>query len=319
MAAFPVYRTYVTQTTRSGDDERYADWAVAVAKRHSAAADTSVFDLIGAVLRGEYGKADESASREVMRFVLRFQQWSAPAMAKGLEDTSFYIFNRLASLNEVGGDPRLFGSTVGAFHRACRQRAAHWPHSLLASSTHDNKRSEDVRARIDVLSEMPGAWRLALRRWRQFNRRHRSEVDGEEAPSRNDEYLFYQTLVGAWPLGKMSQRALDALRVRLQAYMQKATREAKVITSWMNVNAAYESALERFVDGALGTLAGNPFLNDFIAACATHRVCGMCQQPCADDAQVRGTRRARHVPGHRDLGFLAGRSRQSPSRRLRGA
>ena len=263
VAAFPVYRTYVTQTTRSGDDQRYADWAVAVAKRHSAAADTSVFDLIGAVLRGEYGKADESASREVVRFVLRFQQWSAPAMAKGLEDTSFYIFNRLASLNEVGGDPRTFGSTVGAFHRACRQRAAHWPHSLLASSTHDNKRSEDVRARIDVLSEMPGAWRLALRRWRQFNRRHRSEVDGEEAPSRNDEYLFYQTLVGAWPLGKMSQRALDALRVRLQAYMQKATREAKAITSWVNVNAAYEAALERFVDGALGTLAGSPFLNDF--------------------------------------------------------
>ena len=260
VASFPVYRTYVTLSSRSEDDRRYADWAVAVAKRNSAAADPSVFDLIGAVLRGDYAQEDE----EVQRFVTRFQQWSAPAMAKGMEDTSFYVFNRLASLNEVGGDPRLFGTNVGAFHRGCRQRATHWPHSMLATSTHDNKRSEDVRARIDVLSEMPAAWRIALRRWRHFNRRHRSEIDGEEAPSGNDEYLFYQTLVGTWPLGKMTQRSLDALRARVQAYMQKAAREAKVRTSWVNVNAAYESALERFVNGALGTLAGDPFLNDFL-------------------------------------------------------
>jgi (1->4)-alpha-D-glucan 1-alpha-D-glucosylmutase len=261
VASFPVYRTYVTSSSRSDDDRRYADWAVAVAKRHSAAADPSVFDLIGAVLRGDYRRGDE---QDVQRFVTRFQQWSAPARAKGLEDTSFYVFNRLASLNEVGGDPRLFGSAAGAFHRACRQRAARWPHAMLATSTHDNKRSEDVRARIDVLSELPGAWRVALRRWRQFNRRHRSEIDGEDAPSGNDEYLFYQTLIGAWPLGKMTQRTLDALRTRLTAYMQKAAREAKVRTSWVNVNAAYEAALERFVDGALGTLASNPFLNDFL-------------------------------------------------------
>jgi (1->4)-alpha-D-glucan 1-alpha-D-glucosylmutase len=260
VAALPVYRTYVTPTMRSPEDRRYVDWAIAVAKRHAAAADTSVLDFIGAVLRGDYGAEVD----DVVRFVMRFQQWSAPAMAKGLEDTSFYVFNRLVSLNEVGGDPRLFGSTIGAFHRACRQRASRWPHSLLATSTHDNKRSEDVRARIDVLSEIPAQWRLAVRRWRQFNRRHRSEVDGEDAPSRNDEYLFYQTVVGAWPLGKVTQRSLDALRGRLQAYMQKAVREAKVSTSWVNVNAEYEAALQRFVDGALGRLAGNPFLGDLV-------------------------------------------------------
>jgi (1->4)-alpha-D-glucan 1-alpha-D-glucosylmutase len=262
VAAFPVYRTYVSNAGRSDDDQRYVDWAVAVAKRHSTVGDTSVLDFIGKVLRGDYGRDDESTRNDVLRFVIRFQQWSAPAMAKGLEDTSFYIFNRLASLNEVGGDPRQFGSTVGAFHRANRQRAARWPHSLLACSTHDNKRSEDVRTRIDALSEIPGAWRLALRRWRQFNRRHRSEIDGREAPSRDDEYLFYQTLVGAWPLGRMTERSLEGLRTRIKAYMQKAAREAKVRTSWMNVDEGYEAALERFVDGALATLARNPFLNE---------------------------------------------------------
>jgi (1->4)-alpha-D-glucan 1-alpha-D-glucosylmutase len=260
VAALPVYRTYVTETMRSREDQRYVDWAIAVAKRHSAAADTSVLDFIGAVLRGDYAAGTD----DVVRFVMRFQQWSAPAMAKGLEDTSFYVFNRLVSLNEVGGDARLFGATVGAFHRACRQRASRWQHSLLATSTHDNKRSEDVRARIDVLSEVPAQWRTAVRRWRQFNRRHRSEVDGEDAPSRNDEYLFYQTVVGAWPLGKATQRSLDALRARIQAYMKKAVREAKVSTSWVNVNAEYEAALERFVGGALGQLAGNPFLADLV-------------------------------------------------------
>jgi (1->4)-alpha-D-glucan 1-alpha-D-glucosylmutase len=264
VAAFPVYRTYVTTTGRSDEDQRYADWAIAVAKHHSTASDTSVLDFIGKVLRGDYGGDDESTSNDVLGFVMRFQQWSAPAMAKGLEDTSFYIFNRLVSLNEVGGDPRQFGSSVGAFHRACRQRVARWPHALLACSTHDNKRSEDVRARIDVLSEVPGAWRLALRRWRQSNRRHRSDIEGDEAPSRNDEYLFYQTLVGAWPLGKMSERSLEAFRARIKAYMQKAAREAKVRTSWMNVDEAYEAALERFVDGALASLARNPFLNEFV-------------------------------------------------------
>ena len=260
VAAFPVYRTYATASARSADDRRYVDWAIAVAKRASAADETSVHDFIGCVLRGDWHPADAA----VADFVRRFQQFTAPAMAKGLEDTSFYIYNRLASLNEVGGDPRAFGATVGAFHRATLSRAKQWPHALLATSTHDNKRSEDVRTRIDALSEAPAAWRLALRRWREFNRRYRSEVHGRQAPSPNDEYLLYQTLVGAWPPGPVDQGRLDAFRARVQAYMQKAVREAKVSTSWINVDAEYESALARFIDGLLGTLEPNPFLADFL-------------------------------------------------------
>ena len=133
---------------------------------------------------------------------------------------------------------------------------------MLATSTHDNKRSEDVRTRIDVLSEMPAAWRLALRRWRNLNRRHRSEVDGASAPSPNDEYLLYQTLLGAWPLEPLDDASLAALRARIQAYMLKAAREAKVHTSWMNPHAEYEAALARFIDGLLGARAANRFIEE---------------------------------------------------------
>jgi (1->4)-alpha-D-glucan 1-alpha-D-glucosylmutase len=266
IACFPVYRTYVSARGWSEDDRRHVDWAVAVAKRQSDAADRSVFDFIGAVLRGDVAPADAGTADAVLRFVQRFQQLTAPTTAKGMEDTSFYAYNRLASLNEVGGDPRTFGFTVQAFHGASQDRASVWPHTMLATSTHDNKRSEDARMRIDVLSEMPAAWRLALRRWRQINRRHRASLDGAPAPSANDEYLLYQTLLGAWPLEPLDETSLRAVRERMQAYMQKAVREAKVHTSWINPNADYEAALVRFVDGMLGTLEGNRFLDDFIPA-----------------------------------------------------
>src|SRR4030095_6660309 len=171
----------------------------------------------------------------------------------------------MCSLNEWGGNPRAFGVTVQAFHRASARRAKEWPNTMLATSTHDAKRGEDVRTRIDALSEMPAGWRLALRRWRQLNRRHRTTVNDELAPSRNDEYLLYQTLLGAWPLEPLTQAVLEAFRERIHAYMQKAVREAKVHTSWMNVQSAYEAALTRFIDGLLGTLEPNPFIHDFLA------------------------------------------------------
>src|SRR5206468_1780847 len=145
----------------------------------------------------------------------------------------------LVSLNEVGGNPRTFGFTVHAFHGASQDRAQTWPHTMLATATHDSKRGEDVRTRIDVLSEMPAAWRLALRRFRQVNRRHRATVDGESAPSANDEYLLYQTLLGAWPNGAMDEAGLTQFRERIQAYMQKAVREAKARTSWVNPHPGY--------------------------------------------------------------------------------
>jgi len=264
IACFPVYRTYVSARGRSDDDRRHVDWAVAVAKGQSDAADRSVFDFIGAVLRGDV--AEPGDGRAVLDFVQRLQQLTAPATAKGMEDTSFYVYTRLASLNEVGGDPRTFGFTVRAFHGASQDRANVWPHTMLATSTHDNKRSEDVRTRIDVLSEMPAAWRLALRRWRQMNRRHRTVLDGLTAPAPNDEYLLYQTLLGAWPLDPLDGASLRAFRERIQAYMQKAVREAKVHTSWINPNGEYEGALARFVDGLLGSVEGNRFLDDFVPA-----------------------------------------------------
>jgi len=264
VACFPVYRTYVTASSITEEDRRHIDWAVAVAKRASTADDTSVFDLIGSILRDDVRSSDPALASAVSEFIQRFQQFTAPAMAKGLEDTSFYIFNRLVSLNEVGGNPRSFGLTVHAFHRASVLRAKTWPNAMLATATHDNKRGEDVRSRIDVLSEMPAAWRLALRRWRQFNRRHRTSVDGVSAPSRNDEYLLYQTLLGAWPLEPLTQSVLDAFRGRIHAYMQKAVREAKVHTSWINSQSEYEDALARFIDGLLGTLEPNQFIQDVL-------------------------------------------------------
>ncbi|MGH8720127.1 MAG: malto-oligosyltrehalose synthase [Burkholderiales bacterium] len=266
VACFPVYRTYATPGHRSNDDRRYVDWAVAVAKQSSHAAETSVLDFVREILTGDRRYEEPAMQQEVDRFTGRFQQFTAPVMAKGLEDTSFYVYNRLASLNEVGGDPRRFGFSVDGFHSASADRARNWPHAMLATSTHDNKRAEDVRTRIDVLTEMPAAWRLALRRWRQINRRLRRTIDGASAPSPNDEYLLYQTLLGAWPIGAVDDAALALFRSRIQRYMQKAVREAKVRTSWINPNREYEAALVYFIDGLLGTHSPNPFLQDFLPA-----------------------------------------------------
>ena len=269
VACFPVYRTYVTPGRCSDDARSYIEWAVGLARRNSPAAEASAYEFVRDILTGAR-RPDDAALRDAIdRFIGRFQQFTAPVMAKGMEDTSFYVHHRLASLNEVGGDPRRFGFSLEAFHAASRDRARHWPHTMLATSTHDNKRAEDVRMRIDVLSETPGAWRLVLRRWRQLNRRLRHATDRVQAPSRNDEYLLYQTLVGTWPLEPMDARALAHYRDRIQQYMQKAAREAKVHTSWINPNAPYERALADFIEGLLGSLAPNPFIADFAPVAAS--------------------------------------------------
>lgn len=265
VACFPVYRTYVTPGHVSDDDRRFIDWAVAVAKKRSRVADVSVFDFVRDVLTGAIaaGKRPGYAG-QVFAFAMKFQQYTGPVAAKGVEDTSFYIYNRLVSLNEVGGDPRTFGFSLAAFHRASQDRALRWPHTMLATSTHDTKRSEDVRARIDVLSEMPVEWLQRLRRWRRVNRGAKREVDGQPAPSRNDEYLLYQTLLGVWPLEDPDEAGLDRLRDRVGAYMLKAAREAKVATSWLNPGVEYEKALAGFVAGLLAGTEKNLFLADFL-------------------------------------------------------
>jgi (1->4)-alpha-D-glucan 1-alpha-D-glucosylmutase len=196
-------------------------------------------------------------------FALRFQQLSAPVMAKGMEDTAFYRYYPLASLNEVGGSPERFGLSIPAFHRRNLVRGDVWPNSMNASSTHDTKRGEDVRARINVLSEMPSDWYRGIRRWRDINRHWKTKVGELTAPDSNEEYLLYQTLVGTWPLLPMNPQEHADYIQRLQAYMEKAVHEAKVHSSWVSPNAAYDQAVRDFVAKLLQPSTDNTFLEDF--------------------------------------------------------
>ena len=264
IACFPVYRTYVTETVAESD-RRYIDWAVAAARRRSSSIQQPVFDFVRSALLLELPAPTESARARMRRFAMKFQQITAPITAKGIEDTALYRFNRLVSLNEVGGEPVIFGSTVAAFHTDAKYRAKHWPHEMLTTSTHDTKRSEDVRARISVLSEVPAVWRQAVNRWRRMNRTRRREVGGMPAPSPDDEYLLYQTLIGTWPLEDPDEAGLDAYRQRIEAYMLKAAREAKAHTSWAAANPEYEDALVQFIRATLERREGNLFLGDFCA------------------------------------------------------
>jgi (1->4)-alpha-D-glucan 1-alpha-D-glucosylmutase len=233
IASFPVYRTYIRANTGvvSDSDREYVSAAVDDAKQIRPDLEARLFDFVRDVLLLQVRGATET------EFVMRFQQVTAAAMAKGVEDTAFYCYARLISLNEVGGDPSRFGTTVDEFHRWCAETQDHYPQTLLATSTHDTKRSEDVRARIHVLSEIPGEWAEAVRKWSTDHARFQTG----DLPDRKTQYLLYQTLVGAWPISKD----------RIQAYMHKAVREAKEHTSWIAPDPAYERALEKFIDSVL--------------------------------------------------------------------
>ncbi len=268
IAALPVYRTYITgPETVAPWDARFIEQAVAEAKRRNPRTAEEIFNFIRdtLLLRNIATFAPEEQPSLII-FVMKFQQLTGPVMAKGVEDTTFYVYNRLVSLNEVGGHPEEFGSSVATFHRQNTERQRRWPHTMLASSTHDTKRSEDVRARINVLSELPREWQAALSRWSRQNNRKKTLVDGTPAPDRNDEYLLYQTLIGSWPLANsadgpgLTAQEWDEFRERIAAYMQKATKEAKVHTSWVNPNAAYDAAVQQFVLAVLDRQGRNPFL-----------------------------------------------------------
>jgi (1->4)-alpha-D-glucan 1-alpha-D-glucosylmutase len=250
-ARFPVYRTYVSARGVSDTDRRYIEWAVKSAQRSSRLADPSVFDFVRGVLTLDAAPKTGARRADMLRFAMRFQQFTAPVVAKGVEDTAFYRYHRLACLNEVGADPRDFGLSLKAFHAAAEDRLRRWPRTMLATSTHDTKRSEDVRARLGVLSEFASAWRFMLRRWSVLNRSARSDRENGGAPARSDEYLYYQVLLGIWPDAPPDAAALKGLGERLRAYMLKAVREAKVHTSWINPDTGYEEALERFVSLSL--------------------------------------------------------------------
>lgn len=250
-ACMPVYRTYIVERP-SAQDTRFIDEAVDEAARQSGDADRSIFDFVRSALRGEaVASAPAVLGERVRRFAVRFQQFSAPVAAKGVEDTAFYRYFPLSSLNEVGGEPDLFGIDVETFHALSADRALRWPHTMLATSTHDNKRSEDVRNRIDVLSEMPDEWMQALARWHGLCRGAHKRAEGGEALSRADEYLLYQTLLGALPLGGLDTATAPGFSDRIWQYMQKAAREAKLRTRWSHPDAGYEAALEGFVRALL--------------------------------------------------------------------
>ena len=272
IACFPVYRTYIAGAV-SDNDRRYIEWAVAAAKRRRAPTEAPVLDFVRAALLMELPAATDLIRDRMLAFVMKFQQITAPITAKGVEDTALYRFNRLSSLNEVGGEPDAYGTSVQAFHADSQYRAKNWPQEMLGTSTHDTKRSEDVRARINVLSEMTMVWRKTIERWNRMNRSRKREVEGQPAPSLNDETLLYQTLIGTWPLeagdgagSPAANAAADAtFRERIEAYMIKAAREAKLRTSWANVNTEYEEALAQFVRATLEVREGNLFLDDLVA------------------------------------------------------
>lgn len=267
IACFPVYRTYVGEagTGVAERDQWYVDLAVAMAKRRNPTISKSIFNFIADLLCLRFPEARSEADRLAQRtFVGKFQQLTGPITAKGLEDTAFYRYNRLISLNEVGGAPDRFGISVAEFHRVNAERGAAWPGSLSATSTHDTKRGEDVRARIDVLSEIPREWRTRVRRWHRINRRRKATVDGQPAPDTNEEYLLYQTLVGAWPIGSVSDAEYADFTERIQRFMFKALREAKVNVSWINPRPEYDDAVRQFIDAILDRSAPNPFLDDFL-------------------------------------------------------
>jgi (1->4)-alpha-D-glucan 1-alpha-D-glucosylmutase len=255
LAGMTVYRTYARGDSWevSEADYRTVTTAVRLAKRRNRTLPVSVFDFIASVLLLEHPPTltDEQAA-ERREFALKFQQVSGPVAAKGVEDTAFYRYYPLASLNEVGGELDAKPLAVDEFHRLMRHRMESWPHSMCATSTHDSKRGEDVRARLHVLSEVPNEWSQAVSRWQKMNQPLIREIDGDPVPDANEEYLIYQTLVGTWPTEELSNAERNTYCDRILQYTEKAIREAKIHASWMNPSEEYETAVREFVCDLFG-------------------------------------------------------------------
>ena len=256
---FPVYRTYLTHSGPTAPDRKLIEDTIERARREWFAADEGIFDFLRDALTMDLlkpGRPPHSAPR-VRRFALKVQQFTGPMMAKSLEDTAFYQFHRLLALNEVGGDPASTGLTIPAFHQAMQARAKEWPLGMTATATHDTKRGEDARTRIAALSEIPGEWTSAVARWKVLNAAHLTTYGNFRAPSATFEYMLYQTLLGALPLGE----EVDAAFVeRIQAYALKAAREGKEETSWLNPHEAYENGIRDFIGKILDPAQSAEFL-----------------------------------------------------------
>lgn len=278
IACFPVYRTYIDayKGTVDPQDRLVIDAAVSEAQRRNPAVSAAIFDFVRSTLLLQFPPGmSEEGKNEQRLFVMRFQQLTSPVMAKGVEDTAFYIYTSLVSLNEVGGHPQRFGTPVEEFHRQNIQRYKSLPHSMVSTSTHDSKRSEDVRARINVISEMPHFWSSTLTRWSRANKRKKGVVNGEAVPDRNEEYLIYQTLLGTYPMQDMGSEDRVEYCSRIQNYILKATREAKVHTSWVSPNTAREESVARFISAILDPKLSRRFLAEFKALNKAVAICGM--------------------------------------------
>jgi (1->4)-alpha-D-glucan 1-alpha-D-glucosylmutase len=272
VACFPVYRTYVdTEGAPSAADRRDLEWALTQARANETDIDPSVFDFIAQLLSGDLVAHGQSGFSRyaVLRCAMKLQQYSGPIMAKGLEDTAFYRYNRFVALNEVGGHPDKFAVGVSAFHEANTQRAKRWPNAMLGTSTHDTKRGEDTRARLAVLSEMPEEWARQVQAWSRILRARRGDIEGIAPPDRNDEYVLYQLLLGTWPaeltgVDHLDQDAVRRYSERLKGALKKSIREAKVHSTWASPNTAYEEAVFSFVDDALDLERAGTFVAAFL-------------------------------------------------------
>lgn len=264
LVLFPIYRTYIDDQGISQGDRAYVQEVIRKAKAQIPLL-VNELNFIEKILLLEYGDHLTEAEKQQWRyFVMRLQQFSGPLMAKGIEDTLFYVYNRLLSLNEVGGTPSQFGVTAAEFHQFNQQQQAQWPHSLNATATHDTKRSEDMRARLNVLSEIPAEWGMQVQTWRELNQDQKVFVNGQLIPDENDEYFLYQTLVGAFPFGAIAHSADYATFIkRIQDYVVKAVREAKIRTAWLYPDSDYEEGFVQFVEEILQPSPQNLFLQQF--------------------------------------------------------
>ena len=261
-ASFPVYRTFIREMNVPNDARRYIEAAVAAARSRKPHLDPACFEFVRSVLLMEDGREHFAEQREArLAFVMRWQQFTGPIVAKGLEDTTLYVYCPLISLNEVGGDPQPAVPSPFEFDSFIGVRQRGWPYGLNSTCTHDTKRGEDVRARINVLSELPGEWRRRLNSWARWNVKKKKLVDRQIAPDRNEEIFLYETLLGAWPLASAE---IHAFGRRMKEYVIKATREAMVHTRWTRPNEEHERALTDFVAAIIKPAKGNLFLADFL-------------------------------------------------------
>lgn len=261
LVLFPVYRTYVNGDGFREEDRIYIK-AVIEAARERIPLLLNELNYIEKLLLLEWEESlteEEKALR--LHFVMRLQQLSGPLMAKGIEDTLFYLYNRHLALNEVGGNPGKFGITTAEFHEANQKQNTDWPHKMNATATHDTKRGEDVRARLNVLSEIPEEWEKQVKTWSEINRSQKIDVRGKAAPVPNDEYFFYQTLVGSYPFNESEQESFVG---RVKDYMLKSVREAKLHTAWLRPDSAYEEGFLAFVEKVLEPSESNQFMKEFL-------------------------------------------------------